>query len=219
MDLKWQELTIEGLVFRVALPRDPDAMLQRAVDGEAAGEREADPYWGLLWDASPRTAEAILRHPWTASLRMIELGCGAGLAGLAAVRVGHAVTFTDLVPEALALVRSNAAENNLPAPDCRQLDWRSPFRGDWQLALASDVLYDSGNHPFLLSTLEAVLAPDGCAWIGDAGRHNAARFVTLARESGWIVEVRGADGSVRADVTHLEFQLLILSRRTLGCES
>ncbi|MCA9066459.1 MAG: hypothetical protein KDA96_25500, partial [Planctomycetaceae bacterium] len=102
--------------LEILVPTDPEEMLNEAVEHEDSDERTTDPYWGLLWDAAPRTATFLCRSPLTAShsvrgLTALELGCGIGLAGVAALHCGMQVTFSDLVPAAVALALENARRN------------------------------------------------------------------------------------------------------------
>ena len=101
-------------------------MLLEAVDGEAAGDLQTDPYWGLLWDAAPKTAEQILQNAWPQGLTAVELGCGVGLAGIAGLIAGLDVTMTDLVPTAVEMAVNNAAMNGFPSAKGKAIDWRNP---------------------------------------------------------------------------------------------
>ena len=59
------------------------------------------PYWAYLWPGAYLLAEAVVREPWPEPvdgrilLEALEIGCGLGLAGLAALARGLRVQFTD----------------------------------------------------------------------------------------------------------------------------
>ncbi len=195
------------------LPADPDQLLQDAVDAEAAGIRHADAYWGLLWDAAPKTAELILSREWPPGLRALELGCGTGLAGIAGLMVGMQMTFSDLVPSAVQLAQHNAALNGFLDADGLVLDWRDPLENRFDLLLASDVLYERANHQPLLQTLGVMLTDNGTVWIGDAGRANSPLFIKSARVAGWQVELFDQHFAPIPQPTHVQFQLLQLRRQ------
>lgn len=199
-------------LIQLQLPADPDAMLQEAVAGEASGDRHTDPYWGLLWDAAPATARRVLQHSWPAGATALELGCGIGLVGIAGRLAGLQVTFSDLVPSAVQLSLANARANG--CDDCCGLviDWQAPPALQFDVLLASDVLYDATNHQPLLNTLQVLLKPGGLVWIGDAGRANAPRFLQLARDAGWQVQLSDAEGRGLTAPTHVQFQLVQLTR-------
>ncbi len=98
-------ITLAGRSFELILPADPDSVLesQLAADRSQAGEDRpaeadgatVDPYWAALWSAAIPTAEAVLRADWRCAERVLELGCGVGLVGLAALACGLQVTFSD----------------------------------------------------------------------------------------------------------------------------
>ncbi|MFN9718352.1 MAG: class I SAM-dependent methyltransferase [Planctomycetota bacterium] len=212
--LQTQQIVLEGQEFSLQLPADQDEMLAMALEGEASGSTDWDPYWGLLWAAAPRTAEMILRTSWKPGLRAIELGCGIGLTGIAALRAGLQVTFTDHSSAAVSMALSNVALNGFPAARGLTFDWNEPPAEHFEFAFASDVLYDARGHQPLLRTLDHLLDPDGEAWIGDAGRTNAPRFVELARQHHWCVEIVDNQFQSRPAPEHMTFRLMMLRRRS-----
>lgn len=203
---------IRDRTIHIEIPADPERLLQDAVQAEAEGIRNADAYWGLLWDAAPRTADLLLSRTWPGGLHALELGCGIGLTGIAGLLAGLQVTFSDLVPSAVQLAQRNAALSGFPAACGLVLDWREPPDQQFDLLIASDVLYDAQNHLPLLKTLDAMLAADGTVWIGDAGRANLPLFIERARSAGWNLELFDQQFHPVSAPTHVQFQLLILNR-------
>ena len=183
-----REVPVGPHVFRLLTPADPDALLERLIESPAIEQRHfADPYWGKLWPAAVPLAETILRFPSPGSC--LELGCGSGLAGLAALAAGWEVTFSDYVPLAVDLALENAARNGLQNAKGLVLDWRRPGGERFAMIVASDVTYDAMNFEPLLDTLDRMLAPGGQAWLGDAGRGPAAKFLEMASRRGWAVDL------------------------------
>lgn len=207
-----QTLSIAGHEISFDLPADPEEMLQQALAGEAAGASDWDPYWGLLWAAAPKTAELILQQSWKTGLTSLELGCGVGLTGIAALMTGLSVTFSDHAPEAVQMAQSNAARNRFPDAPGLVFDWRQPIAAQFDFIFGSDVLYDSAGHEPLLQTLAAMLSPGGKAWIGDAGRSNAPLFVRSAINAGWTVELLDDHGLPLPEPQHLQYRLIVLHR-------
>ncbi len=207
--------------FELILPADPDRVLEAQLEAEqdrlAGSDRPAfDPYWATLWSAAIPTAEAVLRTSWRGDESVLELGCGAGLVGLAAMARGLAVTFTDHIPHALELAGQNASHNGYQPRGRHLLDWHQPpeLAPDerYQLLLASDVLYDLSVHASLLNTIEALLATQGTCWIGDPGRVHSTAFYHLASDR---FDVRLFDPSgitIHWPVVG-EYQLFVLARR------
>jgi predicted nicotinamide N-methyase len=117
-------------------------------------------------------------------LRVLELGCGLGLPSLVAAARGAEMTAVDWAPDAVDLLRQNAARNGL-ALDCTVHDWRQPLPTTFDLALAADVLYERRNvEPVLARLREA--APE--ALVGLAGRPYEAEFVRLAGAVEYVAE-------------------------------
>ena len=118
-----------------------------------------------------------------AGARVLELGCGAGLAGVAALSRGYRVTFSDICLQAVQVARANALRNGFVAAEAMVLDWYHPPEMTFDILLASDVLYHRASHNCLLQAIEQMLAPDGECWIGDPGRVNAREFFHAASRS------------------------------------
>jgi predicted nicotinamide N-methyase len=208
-----QTLSVAEREITINLPADPEEMLQQALAGEAAGAADWDPYWGLLWAAAPKTAELLLRESWSSPLMCLEIGCGVGLAGIAALMAGLHVTFSDHAPEAVLMAQANALRNGFHDVNGRVFDWNDPPHEQYDFIFGSDILYDSAGHAPLLRTLDAMLNSDGQVWIGDAGRTNAPLFVRKAEQAGWKIDIRSENGESIAQPRHLQFRLLIMTRR------
>jgi len=184
------EAAIGPHVFRLFTPTDPDRLLDHLESPEATTQPHlADPYWAKLWPAAPLLAEAIVRHPMPQGTRTLELGCGSGLVGIAALACGLDVTFSDYVPLAIELALENAARNGFPRAAGLLLDWRQPPAEPCDFIVAADVTYDRANIDPLLNVLDRTLAPGGQAWFGDAGRGPAADFLRRALDRGWSISL------------------------------
>ncbi|MFM7055842.1 MAG: class I SAM-dependent methyltransferase [Planctomycetota bacterium] len=205
-----QSLQIAGRPFQLQLP-DPTHMLDQAVTGEAQGRDGWDPYWGLLWAAAPLTAQLILQAP-PRSQRALELGCGVGLTGIAALAAGLNVTFSDQSAEAVQLALSNAAMNGHPDSKGLVFGWHQPPAdfAPCDFLFGSDILYDRKAHAPLLLTLKQLLTPGGIVWIGDAGRANAGAFTDAAAAAGWSVRLYDHRLLPIRQPQHLQFRLLVL---------
>jgi predicted nicotinamide N-methyase len=147
---------------------------------------ERMPYWAELWPSARVMAEAILGADTLPAGPWIELGCGPGLAGLAARMRGVPGLWTDYAQEALWLAELNARANGFADPHTRMLDWREPpadLRANW--LLASDVAYEVRHFAPLRACLERLLAPGGELWLGEPGRPVARAFFDSLQTCGW----------------------------------
>jgi len=207
-----ESLQVAGRPFELQLP-DPERMLDDAIAGEAAGSSGWDAYWGLLWAAAPLTAGLLLQAA-PRCRRALELGCGAGLTGIAALAAGLVVTFSDQSSAAVQLAQGNAARNGFPDAPGLIFGWEQPpaETGTWDFLFGSDILYDRSAHRPLLVTLQQLLAPGGIVWIGDAGRANAAVFAECATAVGWSVRLYDQRLLPVRGFEQLQFRLLVLER-------
>ncbi len=157
-------------------PANPEAL----IDDEAFENDEFLPYWAELWPSALSLARALPLD--LAGKAVIEVGCGLGVPALVAAAHGARVTAIDWAPAAIELLEQNAARNGLTL-HARVADWRA-FRGFFDLALASDVLYEQRNVEPLLELLPR-LAP--VVLLAEPGRPAGTEFFERAREV-WTIE-------------------------------
>lgn len=200
-----------GRSFPLTVPAEPDAFLDDP-DVLAANRRDDYmPYWGYLWPACAPLTAAVLASDWPSGASALEIGCGIGLVGVAALARGLNVTVSDYDESSVALAVHNARRNGFNAEPL-QLDWRHPAERRFSVILGSDITYEIRNHEPILDVLDAMLAPAGVCWIGDAGRQISAGFLPLARRRGYQVQLFNRQGNPIDEPTVGEFQLFILRR-------
>src|SRR5215469_2387147 len=83
-----ETVLVEGRSFKIARPADSDRLLDHPAVRAAFAADEYMPYWTDLWPAARMLAKAILREQWTPGRRALEVGCGLGLPGIAALACG-----------------------------------------------------------------------------------------------------------------------------------
>jgi predicted nicotinamide N-methyase len=145
-------------------------------------------YGTVLWPASIALAlEIAERADAFRGRRVLELGAGVGLSGIAAASVGAQVLQTDRDEEALTFCRSNAGRNGI-ALEQRVADWNAwtiDERYDW--VIASDILYRETLHPKLRALFDAVLTPGGRLLIADPLRSASVRLLQAMERDGWRI--------------------------------
>jgi predicted nicotinamide N-methyase len=173
----WIEEVVALDGMDVVLLRPPDA--EALIDEEAFEHDEALPYWAELWPSGVALARA-LRGRSMRGARVLELGCGLGLASIVAALHGADVLATDWSDEALAATRANAERNGATLEvlrvdfnDARDVVDLAPF----DLILAADVLYERRLVPTVLHLLARLRSP---VLLADPGRATAEPFLGLA---------------------------------------
>lgn len=122
----------------------PASGLWRLADGST---RLADPppYWAYVWGGGVALARYLLDHPErVAGRRVLDLGAGSGVAGIAAAKAGaKRVIASEVDPNAVAALKLNAAANGVAfgAVHGDLLDDPPP---PVDLVVVGDLFYDQG---------------------------------------------------------------------------
>ncbi len=191
--VKLETLTLGGVDYRIRslLDRqqysDPDGAAARANISPAMW-----PIFGLVWPAGRFLAETMASFPHQGR-RILEVGCGIGLASLVLQKSGADITSTDLHPLTETFLEKNLALNAMaPLPY---------YVGSWEetelelerfdLIIGSDLLYEA-EHPSLLAAfIDRHAAERAEVIIVDPGRGHHGRFNRamdgrgFRRETGW----------------------------------
>lgn len=173
-----------GKRLKLHLVAEPNALAD-AVDPGTFAEDERFPYWAELWPSAVALARHLLRQDLR-GIEALELGCGTGLAGVAAAMAGAKVLFTDFEADALAFARANHALNLGRPGETRLVDWRSPPRNlRFPLVIAADVLYERRFLLPFVHCLQRTVGAGGRALIAEPGRAIAEGTVERLEGRGW----------------------------------
>ena len=147
-------------------------------------------YGTVLWPASIALALEIgQRADEFGGRRVLELGAGVGLSGLAAAAVGASVLQTDRDADALSLCQQNAERNGL-LTEQRVADWATnPDLGRFDWVIAADVLYRSTLHEHLKALFDTSLSSNGRLLIADPFRSASVTFLEGLEGEGWRVRM------------------------------
>mmetsp|Transcript_10958 Transcript_10958/g.36344 ORF Transcript_10958/g.36344 Transcript_10958/m.36344 type:complete len:281 (+) Transcript_10958:148-990(+) len=204
------ELRVEQSIATFA--REGGAVLSCPSNSTGIGADEARLTGALLWDSSVVLARFISRqHSLLLSpgARVVELGAGLGLCGLAAAAAGYPVFLTDR-REVLPLTRCSLSANmaalamasgSSPSVQVLPLHW-----GDAEAAAAleppvdcvlmADCVYELDSIPPLVACLAQLCSPETlvlCAYDVDIGRHAAyAKFKEAVAAAGFLVTLLDA---------------------------
>jgi predicted nicotinamide N-methyase len=179
-----ERVVIEKRTFLIERPLDSDRLLDDPAIHEANVRDDYMPYWCDIWPASRMMAKAILREPWERfplkngkKIEALELGCGLGLAGMAALARGLSVTFTDYDLAALRFAERNARLNGFIEFSTLPLDWRVPPDDlKTPLLIAADLTYEMRNIDPLVAVIKKLLMPGGICLLTDPDRTPAPKL-------------------------------------------
>jgi predicted nicotinamide N-methyase len=159
--------------FKMIRPRNSDDLIRE----EDFVKDERLPYWADIWPSSLILAEQIMKRSGRGKL--LELGCGVGLVTTAAMTTGYDVLSSDYYTDALAFTRANSFINLGRSCRAEMINWREfpTDVGDFDVVIASDVLYESEYARLLPGILKQALTLHGAALIADPGRMAAPEFL------------------------------------------
>jgi predicted nicotinamide N-methyase len=190
-----EEVFVDDHTFRIERPADGDRLFDHPWVRSAYAADEYIPYWTTIWPAARMLARAVVREPWETypkPVRVLEVGCGLGLAGVAGLARGLHVTFSDVDETALAFAAANARLNGFTAGfRTTPLDFRCPPEGErYPVVIGSDLMYEARLVGPLVSFLGSVLAPGGVCLIADPDRLAARVFRWKLEEAGFDVSTQ-----------------------------
>jgi predicted nicotinamide N-methyase len=201
-----------GRSWQITAVQDQDAL----IEGVETDEDLANfPYGLMLWASALGLAEWLSRTPsLVRGKQVLEIGAGAGLAGLAASALGAEVIQTDFQVDALTLCRHNAARNAVEGIRIARADWRD-FPGnlrDFDVVIGSDVLYERASHGILDVLFARIVVPGGWVLLSDPLRPQALEFMErLEARGSWNVTMEGL--TVRWDGEEKDIALFALKKR------
>ena len=199
-----------GFTLRMAVPDDPDAVLDTLTDEEYERDRFL-PYWAEQWPSSRPLLEFLSRRTIPPDWNICELGSGLGIIAAAlAVRTDAFTVATDIAHHGCCFTAYNIGANGgIPRVVCS--DWRHhPFKNRFDALIASDVLYEERWIDPIIHSIGELLKRDGRAWIADPCRRFWPAFKKQIAAHGFNLTVF----SFPAEPPDLQtFEILEISRQ------
>jgi predicted nicotinamide N-methyase len=121
---------------------DDELPLWQALE-EELGETIGAPFFCMPWPGAQALALLVERGPErVAGRRVLDVGCGSGLAALACARAGAEVVAVDVDPLAVAATRALAERAGVPVRGVVADVLAEPtLLGDFDVVLAGDLVY------------------------------------------------------------------------------
>ena len=190
-------LPIGNYKIQIAQIENPEFLFDDFLNKKPEDEDFKDeqiPYWADLWPSAIALSEFLVDNSKLVKDKsVLEIGCGLGLVGIVAAKLGGLVTLTDYLPAALEFAEYNWKLNFKTKADVQLLDWRKPQNIlPVDVLLASDIAYESRSFKPLLKALKVLVKKDGLILIGEPNRKFAKEFFTDLKNEGYFItdEVR-----------------------------
>ncbi|GAC1376234.1 MAG: methyltransferase domain-containing protein [Aquirhabdus sp.] len=167
--------------------------------------------FGNVWPSGMILAEMINVHE-LGGLRILELGCGLGLASMVAHSRGADITASDYHPSACDFFTENIRLNHMSPMSFSICDWAKlhPEMGNFDLIIGSDLLYEP-NHPALLSTfIDLHSKPTVEVVIIDPDRRQQREFTRAMEGLGYVYSMARASTE---QIERLKFKGKIMTYR------
>lgn len=159
-------------------------------DGAAATAGISPASWSLFGQIWPSARQlAALMQTWTfGERRVLEVGCGLGLASLVVHRRKGDITASDCHPLVETFLRDNLRRNQLPLMKYATGNWdrANPGLGQFDLIIGSDVLYERDQARHLADFIGLHAAPLAEVVVVDPGRSNRRAFTGEMASLGFV---------------------------------
>jgi predicted nicotinamide N-methyase len=184
---RYQTLEFDDTDIHVKTLRDKQQFSDD--DGIAAGLGISSATWplfGVIWPSGEVLAHLMSRFEIQGK-RILEVGCGIGLASLVLNHRLADITATDYHPEAARFLSANSVLNEDRQIPFVQTAWDDSNRelGDFDLIIGSDVLYEQPHAEQLARFIDEHARLHCDVIIVDPGRRQLGRFRTQMHDRGY----------------------------------
>jgi len=188
--IRYQTIEVEDVDFHVRTLRDNQQFSDDDGIASRLGISSAMwPIFGVIW-ASGEVLANFMSDYEIEGKRILEVGCGIGLASLVLNHRLADITATDYHPEAEAFLKKNVKLNNGPDIPFFRTAWEDEISslGGFDLIIGSDLLYDRGTAEVLSEFIDQHSKTHCSVIIVDPGRGQSARFSKNMADFGYALD-------------------------------
>lgn len=178
MRFKYQTVEFKNLDIHLRALRDKQQFFDPLGEAEAMGISSAQwSLFGVLWPSGEVLAREMENFDIEGK-RILEVGCGIGLASLLLKARGADITATDCHPEAGRFLAENSRLNDLKPVPFLRTHWHDTHLGlgCFDVIIGSDLLYESPSAEQLARFIDRHSNPGCEVLMVDPGRKNHPRF-------------------------------------------
>ena len=183
--LHFKSLKVGGYNLRLLKPSKIEEILDsRDPHTDAA----SFPFWAKLWEASVVLAHLLASGPGSRGRRLLELGAGLGLAGIAASVAGYDAVLSDNEQVILDFQRVSAAASGSQGAEHILLDWFKPQDiGSFDVIGGAEILSGEEFLDPLLDICKNCLADGGTVYLAHDVRRKCLPIFLRRAEADFYV--------------------------------
>jgi predicted nicotinamide N-methyase len=159
----------------------------RRTEEELGAMNVPPPYWAFAWAGGQALARYLLDNPQLVrGHRVLDLGAGSGLGGIAAMRAGaKEALIADIDSVSLVAARLNADANDISVKTTNDDLLTASELADFSVVLIGDLFYERALAELVVAFIDRVTAAGALVLIGDPQRSYfpKGRFTETAQYS------------------------------------
>ncbi len=191
--IRYQTIEFGEFDIHVKTLRDKQQYCDSSGKAQKLGISSATwPMFGVIWESGEFLAHLMVDHS-VEGKRILEVGCGIGLASLVLNHCGADITATDYHPEAEAFLKANTILNNDPDISFVRTAWGdqdTKALGLFDLIIGSDLLYEEEHAKNLASFINQHSQNRCTVLIIDPGRGHSAKFTRYMTNFGFSLSLK-----------------------------
>ena len=161
--LHFKSLHIGDTTIHLLKPAEIEEFLQGR---ESSTDARAFPFWAKLWEASVVLAHLLAATPERQGRRLLDLGAGLGLSGIAAARAGYDAVLADKEQVILDFQQVSAAASGCQGARHILFDWLQPPKiGTFDVIGGAEILSGEEFLDPLLDICKNYLADGGTIYL------------------------------------------------------
>jgi EEF1A lysine methyltransferase 3 len=120
------------------------------------------PLWAKVWPSSMVLADFMASQPNDGDTKILELGAGIGIVGIAAFAFGHNMTITEYNKDATEFAKANAWINGYSEIPIISMNWNKPQKNlQYDRIIGSEVIFREKDFAPIQNLFQSILKPEG----------------------------------------------------------